>query len=201
MQAPFTDRATPLELASTHRRAVMLAIGGLALAATFGDVRLPSAFAAPVAPVADTLAQFMALSSWLTGRPSLNRELGRRYLDALTAQVSGFATQLAALDALRLAQPGQSQQAYCDAVDASGAAYAQLPRGILAAWYTGQVGVLPAPASQHDRSSPPQPDAKATVVAYEMALMYAVTADTLAIPSYCRDVPGYWARQPQGAAA
>lgn len=192
------DRIAP---ASGQRRRIILAAGSLAMAAAFGDLRWPRAYAATAQPAAASLAQFMALSAWLTGRPSLNAELGRRYFDALAARVAGFAGQLATLATLRQAHAEQDQQAYYDAIDASGAAYASLPRQIIAAWYTGQVGAPPAANAQHDRAAPPQPDAAATVIAYELALMYRPTADVLTIPSYCRDVPGYWSAQPQGSAA
>ena len=201
MHPPPADSDAPAVPLLTQRRRILFTVGGIALLAAVGGPRWPYAHAATAQPAAATLAQFMALSTWLTGRPVLNAELGRRYFDALAAQVAGFASQLATLESLRQGHPQQDQQAYCDAIDASGAAHASLPRRILAAWYTGQVGKLPAPDAQHDRSSPPQPDAAAVVIAYEMALMYRPTADVLTIPSYCRDVPGYWARQPQGSAA
>src|SRR5471032_1761267 len=201
MHPPPADSDAPAVPLLTQRRRILFTVGGIALLAAVGGPRWPYAHAATAQPAAATLAQFMALSTWLTGRPVLNAELGRRYFDALAAQVAGFASQLATLESLCQAHPQQDQQAYCDAIDASGAAHASLPRRILAAWYTGQVGKLPAPDAQHDRSSPPQPDAAAVVIAYEMALMYPPTADVLTIPSYCRDVPGYWARQPQGSAA
>jgi len=201
MRPPSTDHVTPQGTVSADRRGAVLAIGSLAIVAAFGYPRLPRAFAAAAQPAEDTLAQFMALSRWLTGRPSLTVELGRRYFDALAAHDADFAGQLAPLNSLHQAHGEQGLQAYCDAVDASGAAYASLPHRIIAAWYTGQVGKLPALASRHDRSSPQQPDAGATVIAYEMALMYTATADVLTIPSYCRDVPGYWAQRARASAA
>ena len=37
------------------------------------------------------------------------------------------------------------------------------------------------------------------VVAYEHALMFDPVNDVLTIPSYCRDVPFYWAPKPSNA--
>jgi hypothetical protein len=37
------------------------------------------------------------------------------------------------------------------------------------------------------------------VLAYEHALMFDPVNDVLTIPSYCRDVPFYWANKPMAA--
>lgn len=181
-----------------RRRQILLGLGAAALLGATGAWRLPRALAAlaPQGGGADA-ADFIALSTWLTGRTALNRELGQRYFAALSARYPAFRSQLAALIARRAAQANPEPQAFCDAVDASGEAYATLPRQIVAAWYVGLVGDLPQPDAAQDRSSPPQL-VKASVLAYELALMYEPVRDVLAIPSYCRDVPGYWARPPQG---
>src|SRR5471032_261531 len=79
------DRSAP---ASGQRRRLILAAGSLAMVVALGDHRWARADAATAQPAAATLAQFMALSAWLTSRPSLNVELGRRYFDALAARVA-----------------------------------------------------------------------------------------------------------------
>lgn len=180
-----------------RRRQILLGLGATALLGASGAWHLPRALAAlaPQSAGADA-ADFIALSTWLTGRTALNKELGQRYFAALSARYPAFRTQLAGLIARRAALTNPEPQAFCDAVDASGEAYATLPRQIIAAWYVGLVGDLPRPDAAQDRSTPPQL-VKASVLAYEMALMYEPVRDVLAIPSYCRDVPGYWAQPPQ----
>src|SRR5471032_3631983 len=99
------DVDAPADPVSAQRRRILLVAGSVALLAAVGGPRWPLAAAATAQPATATLAQFMALSTWLTGRPVLNAELGRRYFDALAAQVAGFASQLATLESLRQAHP------------------------------------------------------------------------------------------------
>ncbi|MFP3560529.1 sugar dehydrogenase complex small subunit, partial [Paraburkholderia sp. SIMBA_049] len=47
---------------------------------------------------------------------------------------------------------------------------------ILCAWYLGIVDNV--------------------VITYEEALMFSVVSDTLVIPSYCPNKPGFWAEKP-----
>ncbi len=47
---------------------------------------------------------------------------------------------------------------------------------ILGAWYLGIVDNV--------------------VITYEEALMFSVVSDTLVIPSYCPNKPGFWAEKP-----
>lgn len=203
IRLPHPTPTTVSVAISMSRRRALQTLGGIAALAAVGSLTLSlkPAFALLPPPAGDAaLTQFMTLSAWLTGRPALDAALGQRYFAALSQRVPDLARQVAALSALLKERAAQGQQAFCDFVDASGAAHATLPRQILAAWYTGQVDVLPKPQSPHDRAAPPQ-NGTATVVAYEVALMYQATGDVLAIPSYCRDVPGYWSQQPQEAHA
>lgn len=126
---------------------------------------------------------FMQVSALLTERSDLDPSLGARYADLLgkrTPQMSAGLTELAR-------QPQSDAQR-------------GLREAILTAWYVGQVGMGDPPPQPGSRSSKedvrgPEP----VVLAYEKALMFTTVSDVLTVPSYCRDVPGYWAERPPAA--
>lgn len=123
---------------------------------------------------------FMQVSTLLTERSDLDPSLAMRYANLLSERMPQMAAGLAEL----------AQQPHGDA-------QRSLREAILTAWYVGQVGLGDPPPRPGARSSKeevrgPQP----VVFAYEKALMFDSVSDVLTIPSYCRDVPGYWAAQP-----
>jgi hypothetical protein len=130
------------------------------------------------APAADRDV-FLALSSWLTGRPSLDAGLANRLYELLAADDASLAGGVRGLWALvneRRIDPAKLQQV----LDAEKSAYARLPRAIATAWFLGIVG-------EGD---------KARCVALESALNAAVVADVLKPPTYCHGAYASWARSP-----
>lgn len=147
------------------------AIGGLASLRTAAaqDATAPDA----------SFPAFMKLSQYLTGKSTLDADIGHAILaglriddtrsDAAIAQLNDFVA--------RTNTPANSLQS---ALDASQPTLAALPGKIMTAWYLGVVGT----------------GKNARTVAYEQALMYPPIADVIVMPSYARGVPGYWAKPP-----
>lgn len=144
---------------------------------------------------ADAASPFLTLSQRLTGRPSLSAELSRRYQAALARRIPDFAAGVTAVLAYLQPLSGPLPADLPARLRRDLPRYADIPRQIVAAWYLGQVGHLPDPDPSKSRSEKDDGH-DATVVAYELALMEEPVRDVLTLPSYCRDVPGYWARRP-----
>jgi hypothetical protein len=125
---------------------------------------------------------FVALSQQLTGRESLAPALGKRIYDALARTDSAFAHNVAALNTWLKSHGGVPSDTVTAALQAEDARLAKTVGAVMRAWYLGLVGDIPA----------------VKVVAYESALMFDPVKDMLTIPSYCRDVPFYWAQKPTG---
>lgn len=123
---------------------------------------------------------FVALSQHLTGRPSVEPVLGRRIYEALVKADSAFADNVAALNTWLKAHGGVPSDTVTAVLEAEDARLAKAVGQIMRAWYLGLVGEAPT----------------VKVLAYEHALMFDPVKDVLTIPSYCRDVPFYWARKP-----
>lgn len=122
---------------------------------------------------------FLAVSSLLAGRQSLDSGLAARLYDELLTQDAGFAQACIALLALINEQkisPLELQKT----LDAGHLALAPLPRKIVTAWFTGIVGI-----GDHARC-----------LAYENALNAMVVSDVLKPPSYAYGNYGSWEKKP-----
>jgi hypothetical protein len=156
---------------------------GTAVVATVGAVgglaSLHTAVAQESAASDANFTAFMRLSQYLTGKTTLDVEIGRAILAGLLDDDASANTAIAQLNdfVARTNTPANTLQSV---LDASQPALAKLPKKVVTAWYLGVVGT----------------DKKARTVAYEQALMYPPIADVIVMPSYARGVPGYWAKPP-----
>ena len=147
------------------------------LAATGAATIAPWGFAQS-APVTDHGA-FMALSSILTARTTLDARLAQRLHVALVADDPGFDAAAGALLTLvreRNIDPATLQSA----LDAEKPGLAAVARKIATAWFAGIVGS----------------GERARVLAYEFALNAQIVADVLKPPTYCFGAYGSWAASP-----
>jgi hypothetical protein len=159
--------------------AALLAFAGAArLGAPFG---VALALAEPAAGA--DLDAFLALSRRLTGRSRFDPVLGKRVYGALAQADSQFVQNVAALDTWLNDHGGVPSDTVTQALEVDEPALAKTVRAVMRAWYLGLVGEMP----------------NVQVVAYERALMFDPVRSVLTIPSYCRDVPFYWASQPTAA--
>jgi fructose 5-dehydrogenase small subunit len=173
---------------TARRRFVLGACASAAVLAfsTFGMGPLPSLFTRAFADTPPAgLDGFLQLSRKLTGRESFNGLLGQRVYDALSKADSEFVTNVTELNEWLATHGGVPSDTVTQALQAEQPRLAQTVGRIMRAWYLGLVGDAP----------------NTSVVAYERALMFDPVNDVLTIPSYCRDVPFYWARKPPGAAS
>jgi len=106
--------------------------------------------------------------------------LGRRVYEALSKSDSQFTQNVAALNTWLQAHGGVPSDTVTQALQADQPPLAKSVGAIMRAWYLGLVGDVP----------------HVQVVAYERALMFDPVKDVLTVPSYCRDVPFYWAQKP-----
>lgn len=134
------------------------------------------------APAGGGLDAFLALSQHLTARTSFNPVLGKRVYAALVQSDTQFTQNVAALNTWLAGHGGVPSDTVTQALAAEQPPLAKTVSAIMRAWYLGLVGELP----------------HVQVVAYESALMFDPVKDVLTIPSYCRDVPFYWAQKPAG---
>ncbi len=136
----------------------------------------------------------MMVSQYITGHQDLDRTLGQRLLSALVRRDGGFPQALQTVN-LRV-QAGVPPERLQSTLGAEGDAVREVPVQIATAWYLGEVGERrPQGAGREDRAAN-ESSPGVEVVAYEKALMFAAVADVLTVPSYCRDLPGYWATPP-----
>ncbi|RDU95098.1 sugar dehydrogenase complex small subunit [Trinickia dinghuensis] len=172
--------------AAAARRQFLLGAGASAAALAFtAAIGLPltasRAFAfAP--PAGGGLDAFTALSQQLTGRPTLDAMLASRIYDGLSKADSAFVSNVAALNKWLATHAGVPSDTVTAALAADDPRLAKTVERVVRAWYLGLVGDMPM----------------VHVVAYEHALMFDPVNDILTIPSYCRDVPFYWAQKPAG---
>lgn len=122
---------------------------------------------------------FLRISTFLTGRPSLDPEQGRRLYEALAADVPQFKAEVRGLLALIVDRRIDADRLQ-EVLDGEGSALASLPRKIMTAWYTGIVGEGGA----------------ARCVTFETSLMHQLVADRLNPPSYCYGPHGSWSEAP-----
>ncbi|WP_206957179.1 sugar dehydrogenase complex small subunit [Trinickia acidisoli] len=180
-----TSQPREREPASARRQFLVGAgasAAALAFTAAIGlpfTVRCAFAFAPPAGGGLDA---FTALSQQLTGRTSLNATLASRIYDALSKADSAFVSNVAALNAWLKTHAGVPSDTVTAALASDDPRLAKTVGHVMRAWYLGLVGELPT----------------VQVVAYEHALMFDPVHDVLTIPSYCRDVPFYWAQKPAG---
>ncbi|MGN6082935.1 sugar dehydrogenase complex small subunit [Trinickia sp.] len=166
------------------RRQFLLSAGASAAATAF-----VSAFGLPLAisrafafspPAGSGLDAFTALTQQLTGRALLDPSLASRIYDALSQSDSAFVSHVAALNTWLKTHAGVPSDQVIAALQSQDPALAKAVVDIVRAWYLGLVGPMPT----------------TRVLAYEHALMFDPVNDILTIPSYCRDVPFYWAHKP-----
>ena len=131
-------------------------------------------------PAAGGYDAFIVLSRHLTGRAAFDQVLGRRIHAALSATDRQFARNVDELNRWIQSHGGVPSDVITQALQASQPALVPTVTAVMRAWYLGIVGALPT----------------AQVLAYERALMFDPVKDVLTIPSYCRDVPFYWAHRP-----
>ncbi|TAL99659.1 MAG: sorbitol dehydrogenase [Paraburkholderia sp.] len=125
---------------------------------------------------------FIVLSQHLTGRTSYDQLLAQRVYAALASASSQFGQNVVALNTWIGSHGGVPSDTVTAALQGERPELAATVGDIMRAWYLGLVGELP----------------HVQVVAYEKALMFDPVGDVLTIPSYCRDVPFYWTRKPDG---
>lgn len=125
-------------------------------------------------------AAFMRLSQYLTGKSSLDVEIGRAIFANLVDGDPHFVEQVAQLNDF-VANSKTPANRVQQVLDSNEPALANVPKRIMPSWYLGVVGT----------------GAKARTVAYEQALMYPPIADVIVMPSFARGVPGYWAQPPR----
>ena len=169
------------------RRQFLLGAGASAAALGFSAaVGLPFAASRAFAfapPAGGGLDAFATLSQQLTGRPALDATLASRIYDALSKSDSAFVSNVAALNAWLKTHAGVPSDTVTAALTAEDPRLAKTVGHIVRAWYLGLVGDMPT----------------TQVLAYEHALMFDPVNDILTIPTYCRDVPFYWASKPSAA--
>jgi hypothetical protein len=169
------------------RRAILLGIAAVAvetglsgypnlLAAQTAGIGASTAPA--VAPVAD--AGFLLLSQRLTDHANVSPVTAQRIRDAL---IPAGVKQAAQVDQLvALANQHTTAESLLEAATQVG--LKDLALGIVAAWYTGTVGL----------------GTSAVMVAYEEALMYQPVRDGLTVPTYCNFGPLWWTGMPPDVA-
>ena len=144
---------------------------GAAVIATAGLLPLPAATQVKAAKSGVRLADFMALSRWLTEAPDLSAELGRIYLDNLQRGSLG-ATELEAL----LDDPGFRTAAPPKIAEP----VAEIARTVLKLWYTGRYEA---------------PNGRPAVAGFVETLAWRAVGYTEA-PSQCKGATNHWADPP-----
>jgi hypothetical protein len=165
----------------TRREAVLAAAAVAAQAALFGwpgtgGAQPAQAAAAAATADGEAIARFLAFSKAITGHDDIDPATGARIREAMLQGDAAFAQQAASLAGL--VQPGMAPDALLAA--ATGAGLREAALAVVTAWYTGTVVA----------------GRKATVVAYEHALMYRPVADALTVPTYCNEGPMWWTAAP-----
>ncbi|MGF6569179.1 Membrane bound FAD containing D-sorbitol dehydrogenase [Paraburkholderia fungorum] len=162
--------------------AIVAAAGLVGLARHTGLPGLGSALAqnAPAGASDADFAAFMRLSQYLTGKTSLDVEIGHAIFAGLVDGDPHFTQQVTQLNDF-VASSKTPANGLQQVLDSSQPTLASVPKRVMPAWYLGVVGT----------------GAKARTVAYEQALMYPPIADVIVMPSFARGVPGYWAQPPR----
>lgn len=181
MRKPLYEQPGLLPFALSRRRFLLVSAiaGAFSTAGSTGILRLAQAEASGGVPAAGFDA-FVRLSQYLTGKPTLDSELAQAIYVALSGDDPGFADQLTRLEDFLKQRPTPPEMLQA-ALDRDQSALATVPKRVMAAWYLGVVGK----------------GARTRALAYEQALMYPPVKDVIVMPSYARDVPGYWAEPPR----
>lgn len=158
-----------------RRSALAVAVAGIGISAW----RYPTLANALEASQSDGFNGFMRLSSYLTGKTTLDRELGQALYAGLTEGDAQFDGNVRALNA-QLQASGTPAAQLQQTLDQAKSPLATLPKNIMKGWYLGVVGS----------------GKNARAVAFEQALMQAPVADVVVMNTYARGVPGYWAHPP-----
>jgi hypothetical protein len=138
---------------------------------------MPGALAASASTAGYT--DFLAVSSFLTGRTSLDAALAARLFEALSQDDAGFGEQVQTLRKLiddRRIDPLQLQSV----LESDKSPVSALPRKIATAWFLGTVGE----------------GERARCIAFEDNLTNVAVTDKLTPPSYCFGAYGSWAQKP-----
>lgn len=180
--SPLTPSFTPSRRQFIFGSAIVAAAGLVGLARHAGLPCLSGAFAQTVTGGANDaeFAAFMDLSRYLTGKNSLDVEIGHAIFANLVDGDLHFTQQVAQLNDF-VASSKTPANGLQQVLDGSQPALATVPKRIMPAWYLGVVGT----------------GARARTVAYEQALMYPPISDVIVMPSFARGVPGYWAQPPR----
>lgn len=169
---------------SISRRTWLLNACAAAVTLAFTNVgRFTSWGIAPAfadAPAGGGLDAFLALSQHLTARTRFDPVLGKRVYAALVQSDNQFTQSVATLNTWLAGHGGVPSDTVTQALAAEQPPLAKTVTAIMRAWYLGLVGDTP----------------HVQVLAYESALMFDPVKDVLTVPSYCRDVPFYWAHKP-----
>jgi hypothetical protein len=131
-------------------------------------------------PTGGGLDAFLALSRQLTGRSGFDATLAKRVHDALLIADSQLTQNVAALNTWLQGHASVPSDEVIQALALDQPELAKTVEKVMRAWYLGLVGDIP----------------NVRVIAYERALMFDPVKDVLTIPSYCKDVPFYWAHRP-----
>lgn len=158
-----------------RRSALAVAVAGIGITAW----RYPTLANALETTPSDGFTAFMQLSSYLTGKTTLDRELGQAIYAGLSEDHPQFDRNVGALNAQLTASATPAAQLQ-HTLDQAKSPLAALPKDIMKGWYLGVVGS----------------GKRARAVAFEQALMQAPVADVVVMNTYARGVPGYWAHPP-----
>ncbi|WP_159980581.1 MULTISPECIES: sugar dehydrogenase complex small subunit [unclassified Novosphingobium] len=181
MTTPSSEESLPFPPTSGHqdktwtvaRRALL---GGLLATSTLAVIT----WAAPTPSPTPERGAFIALSSLLVGRQTLDPGQAARLFDALLQDDPAFSQKTAGLLSFinaRLIAPLELQRL----LDAENSPFATLPRIIVTAWCLGIVGT----------------GDKARCLAFETALNAIIVADVLRPPTYAYGGYGSWAAPPR----
>lgn len=158
------DARTVTQRPNLSRRTFLIAGAAVGAVAMTGTV----AFMQPAFGVADAqTAAFMRVSSFVTGRNTLNATTGQRFFAALAKRDADFAAQVGALLAYIDSAKLTSMDAMLAVPDVDKALMATATT-IVSAWYLGIVGK----------------PADAELITYADSLMYEPTRGILAVPTY-----------------
>lgn len=182
--SPLTPSRTPSFTPSRRQfvfgSAIVAVAGLVGLGRHAGLPGLGRAMAQTASATDADFAAFMRLSQYLTGKNSLDIEIGHAIFANLVDGDAHFTQQVAQLNDF-VASSKTPANGLQQVLDSSQPGIATVPRLIMPAWYLGVVGT----------------GTKARTVAYEQALMYPPIADVIVMPSFARGVPGYWAQPPR----
>lgn len=173
-----TDEQDSTSMAKSQSRRSVLKLATAAVAVTsvpFGATAAASATAS-TSTVAD---DFSFVSTFLTGKASLDPDIEAALLKAFAALDTGFGAKLAALRTA-ITKDNVTAENLHETLSANDPDLANLPQAILAGWYLGVAG-----SGKH-----------AICVTYANDLANAAVSDVLSPPSYAYGPCNSWAQKP-----